>query len=137
MVLRAGSALSADNDIKKHIVAYFDPNSTQISGIANSFDLVVGIPEDANSIHAIDSSVDVLFYRSMSTMSATVDATEWAEVTTHDDWFVHDEYLLNHRTGHWTLDESSGSTVGDSATPAHSGTLQLGSTATSTANLGD
>lgn len=79
--------------LKKAVFAYglSSPLSqTVLEGLAR-FDVVVtefAVGPDINKLKALNPGIQVLGYRSIMAMQPTY--PDWAEVDTHEDWFVHD-----------------------------------------------
>jgi len=96
--------------IKKHIVAYQDYTNSEMQFIASHFDLVdVCYPGRAVSLSRMNSSITTILYEDMMGMHPTY--SDWNEVDTHENWFIHDSFghrLRRKKHGWYLMDVSSG-----------------------------
>ena len=79
--------------IKKHVVAYFgisEDNIELISSYFNIIDTNFAKADSVEEIKSINPNIIALGYRNIMAMHK--DYEDWAEVNTHEDWFVHDEF---------------------------------------------
>jgi hypothetical protein len=88
----SGFVVSIRTPINKCVVAYgFWWPQNDIIFVANHFTLLetdFGSSSAMQSIKAINPNVKILGYKDLIGMKAAMD--DWAEVNTHENWFVHD-----------------------------------------------
>jgi hypothetical protein len=91
-VYTSGLVLSISTSINKNLIAYgFSWNSSSISFVANHYTLLdthFGQQSAMQSIKAINPNIKIIGYKCLLGMTTSMD--DWAEVNSHEDWFVHD-----------------------------------------------
>ena len=98
-VLLSLTNVSADFSVKKHVVAYAFHFQENLEFIASNFNLIdteFYQTDNVQKIKLLNPDVIVIGYRSPMTMYECYE--DWAEVNSHEDWFIHDKF--GHRLQH-------------------------------------